>query len=320
MGSGEQKDCLISRPEYLIYLLLLTLFNAGCSDARIKPFVFKENEQGIELFEGGKSVFFYQRKPKSLTGEYICNNYIHPLYSLDGDTLTEEFPSDHPYHRGIFWAWHQLFMDSISLGDSWMMDKIIQDVTDAQISAGRKRASLSLDVMWKSPVYSNIKPFLNEHTVIKVYKLKSGIRIIDFTISLTAMIPHISIGGSEDEKGYGGFCIRSKLPDDIIFTSENGQVTPEVNQIKVGSWMDFSASFGKRGKAGFTILCHPATPNYPAPWILRQTGSMQNIVFPGRERIALTINEPVVLRYRLIVHDGLVTDVDIEQLQEDYSK
>jgi len=321
MGSGKQKNCLISRPDSLIFLLLLMLLSSGCSDTKLRPsFIFRENEQVIELFENGKPVFFYQRKPKSLTGDYICNNYIHPLYSLGGDTLTEEFPSDHPYHRGVFWAWHQVFADTISLGDGWVMDQITQDVKDAQVNTSRKKACLSLDVLWKSQVYLVDKPFLKEHTVITVNRLNHDIRMIDFTITLVALVPHISIGGSDDEKGYGGFCIRSKLPDDLVFTSENGQVIPDVNQIMAGSWMDFSASFGINGKSGFTIFCHPATPNYPAPWILRQTGSMQNVVFPGRERVELKMNNPLILRYRIIVHNNTAANIDFAELMQEYSR
>ncbi len=79
-----------------------------------------------------------------------------------------------------------------------------------------------------------------------------------------------------------------KLPDDLVFTSTDGRVTPDNLQIIAGPWMDFSGTFGAGGEQnGLAILCHPDTPNYPAPWILRQKTSMQNIVFPGRDRLAI---------------------------------
>ena len=31
--------------------------------------------------------------------------YIHPLYGLSGEQLTDDFPSDHYHHHGVFWTW-----------------------------------------------------------------------------------------------------------------------------------------------------------------------------------------------------------------------
>ena len=321
MGSGEPEDRLIMTSTRQSLLLILAFITACGCNAGKSPFAFKENAQGVELTENGKPVFFYQRASKSLTGRYVCNNYLHPLYSLTGDTLTEEFPPDHPYHRGIFWAWHQLYIDNKKVGDGWVLDSISQEVAKAESGVQKSLAQLALDVDWKSSVWQNGKPFVHEHTLISVHPVENGLRKIDFEITLLALAPNVSIGGSEDEKGYGGFCTRIRLPADLVFTSAKGQVIPQTLQIIAGPWMDFSGTFEKNSlKSGISILCHPETPNYPAPWILRQVTSMQNVVFPGRERLELRIDKPVVLKYRLIVHNGGPGDVDLARLQDEYSK
>jgi hypothetical protein len=155
---------------------------------RNSHFIFKETDKGIELFEDGKPVFFYQRMPKSLTGNHVYSNYIHPLYSLSGDTLTEEFPPDHPFHRGIFWAWHQLYVNNINLGDGWINDGILQNVADNETNNSNGQAKIMLNVLWKSSNFKNGEPFMNEHTSITVHPLESGIRIIDFEIVLNALV------------------------------------------------------------------------------------------------------------------------------------
>ncbi|HCU20440.1 MAG TPA: hypothetical protein DF818_14390 [Bacteroidales bacterium] len=322
MGSCEQKNSLIMKSNRLVFLSFLVLISiVGFNARRKSPFTFRENTQGVELLENGRPVFFYQREPRSLTNQYVYNNYLHPLYSLTGDTLTEEFPEDHPHHRGIFWAWHQLYIGNQSVGDGWVMESIHQEVADVKSGIQKNSARLDLNVRWKSKLWQNGKPFVHEHTTIEVHLLQSDIRIIDFEIALVALVPGVSIGGSDDEKGYGGFCTRIRLPDDMEFTSAGGKVIPQTLQIVAGSWMDFSASFGKSGKkSGLIILCHPSTPNYPAPWILRQVTSTQNIVFPGRQRVNLSMDKPVVLRYRLVLHKGSALDVNIAQLKEQYDK
>ncbi len=307
----------------LIFVAVITSLLTCCtfSEMRKSPFSFRETDQGIELLENSKPVFFYQREAKTLTGQYVCASYLHPLYSLKGDTLTEEFPPDHPYHRGIFWTWHQLYVDNKSIGDGWINDGISQQVKEAKIEKDKGKAQLSLDVLWKSSSFQDGKPFMNEQTSIIVHQLKDGIRKIDFEITLKPLVEGFQIGGSADEKGYGGLCARIKLPGDLIFTSEGGRVTPQELQIKAGAWMDFSASFGNNPDvSGLAILCHPGTWGYPEPWILRQKSSMQNVVFPGKNLISIPMDKPVVLRYRLIIHDGDAGAIDLSSLQLEYSK
>jgi hypothetical protein len=85
--------------------------------------------------------------------------------------------------------------------------------------------------------------------------------------------------------------------------------------------MDFSGKFGIGPEiSGLTILCSPTMPDYPEPWILRKKGSMQNVVFPGSNRIDIPMGKPVVLRYRLIIHNGDAGSLDIPQLQAEYAK
>lgn len=309
-------------------LVLFAVFSAiavftACSpkSGEDAPFQFQEDENGISLTENGDAVFYYRKTPKTLTGEYVCNHYIHPLYALNGDTLTEEFPLDHPYHRGIFWSWHQFYMDTMSLGDEWIMESISHEVAGMKTSTENSAATLDLEVKWSSALLENGKAFMKENTRIMVHPLQKGIRKIDFEISLQALVPGLSMGGSDDEKGYGGFCARLKLPDDLLFISSNGAVEPKTLQVRAGTWMDFTGTFGSStGQGGVAICTHPSTPNFPAPWILRQKTSMQNIVFPGRERVEISMDQPTILRYRLIVHEGATGELDMAGLQAEFEE
>lgn len=295
----------------LVLLMLVSFCNSSCQS----PFTFKENADGVELSQNGIPVFFYQKVPKSLTGKYVCNNYLHPLYNLNGDTLTQEFPRDHLFHRGVFWGWHQLFMGDKNLGDGWMNDGISYKVTKLQKENNKGKANLKVQVMWNSK--SLDKPFIEENTTITVHNKTDNYRLIDFEIELKPLVQGLMIGGSDDEKGYGGFCVRMKMPDDLIFTSEKGKVKPQNLQLMAGKWMDFSGSFNGK-KNGITILCHPSDINFPQPWILRQKASMQNVAFPGRQKYNL--EKPLMLKYRLVVHNGDAGSLDLRRLQQEYEK
>jgi hypothetical protein len=290
-----------------ILIFFFSLVSCGTASEKKEDFEFRQNEQGLELYESGDPIFHYQKEPKVIGNQYICNNYLHPLYSLDGDTITEEAPEDHPYHRGIYWAWHQMYIHDQSIADGWVMENILQEVTGLVTRTDDSSAILEADVLWKSPLWQTGSPFVREHTIITAHKREKALRIIDFEIVLRALTEGVSIGGSDDEKGYGGFCVRIKLPEDVAFTSRQGPVKPQNLQIEAGPWMDISGSLGGAGrKSGLSIICNPETPNYPEPWILRQKSSMQNIVYPGRERVALPVDSDLVLKYRIIVHVGQI--------------
>jgi len=101
-----------------VFLIGITLIAIFGFNTKSKPkFVFVKTIQGIILYESVHPIYFYQKERKTPDGMFYFNNYLYPLFSIGGDTLTEEFPVDHPHHRGIFWAWHQIYLNSQCLGD-----------------------------------------------------------------------------------------------------------------------------------------------------------------------------------------------------------
>ena len=163
----------------------------------------EQKEGGFLILEGDKPVFFYQRATKSLEGKFPRANYLHPLYDLDGNVLTEDFPKDHFHHRGIFWAWHQLRADGRKAGDSWETRDFSWDVRDVTVSTpGENTLVLKARVLWVSslqPGGGEPKPLVEETTTITVHRATAENRMIDFHIRLLALEKGLLIGGSEDE-------------------------------------------------------------------------------------------------------------------------
>lgn len=283
------------------------------------------NAQGVRVKAGNKPVLFYQKTPKSHDGKYTRNHYIHPLYGLDGEVLTEDFPEDHLHQRGIFWAWHQVRVQGHAAGDMWTTEDFVWNVKTVKLRQGPSHITLNPVVYWQSPRLKNAKgkmiPFLKESTLITVYPAKSNYRIIDFAIHLKPLKDSIKIGGADNEKGYGGFSARIKLPENIRFTADYGHPTPKQTAVKASKWMDFSATFSeKTGKSGITIITHPNNPAFPPKWILRDKGSMQNPVYPGRKPVLLKKHNPVTLRYRLVIHRNGPEAVPVKNLFKKFQK
>jgi hypothetical protein len=90
-------------------LLLALALAAVRSVAAESPFHFTEvSDKSLGLWEGARPVFVYNHGVMSRTNvpaDRARSSYMHPLYGLDCEVLTDDFPKDHYHHRGLFWAW-----------------------------------------------------------------------------------------------------------------------------------------------------------------------------------------------------------------------
>lgn len=276
-----------------------------------------KTDEGYQFYEGEKPVLFYRTAPKAMPdGTYARANYCHPVYGLDDQVLTEDFPADHLHHRGIFWAWHQVYVGNVPMGDMWACQDFTWDIHRVQILPSQPdAAALKASVYWKSSRWQEGRELFAQETVtIRVHETVHDTRLIDFDIEILALVEGMRLGGSNNVKGYGGFSTRIVLPKDIRMSDPNGPVTPQNTAVAAGDWMNFSGTFGDT-PSNFAILVHPSHPGHPRAWILRKSGSAQNLTYPGREPIPVSTRTPLVLRYRLVLHQN----ADLNQLFREYS-
>jgi hypothetical protein len=285
--------------------------------ARAQKFSFLETQEGILLKYDHQNIFFYQAATKSQNGLYPRANYVHPLYGLEGEILTEDFPEDHLHHRGIFWAWHQLYANGQKAGDGWECKGISWNIKDMEHKASVDHAVLKVRLTWEGEISGESTGLVNEETRITCRKTTEDQLEIDFDIRLSALQKEIRIGGSEDNKGYSGFSIRTKLPGDIQFYSSTGKVTPTETAIQAGGWITMHGTFnpGQKKQTALTIMCNPDDPSPFHGWILRDKGSMQNAAFPGRDPVSIPMNDPLRMRYRILLHRPAL---DWDQIASNY--
>ncbi len=301
-----------------IFIVVLSIFiykSSFTSDSSIRVV---ETPQGYQFYDSDKPVLFYQVTPKTTTrGTHSRANYCHPVYGINGEMLTDDFPKDHLHHRGIFWAWHQVNIGDTRIHDMWECKNFIWDVHKVQILENQESSSaIRAHVFWKSPHWKNgNNPFAKETVTIRVHEVKNSTRAIDFTIEMIALEEGLRIGGSENRKEYGGFSTRIVLPKDIRMNDSSGVIKPQRNLLPAGDWLNFAGIFGKEN-SNLAIFVHPSNPGYPRNWVLRKSRSMQNAAYPGRKPIPISTKKPLVLKYRLVLHNG----ADLNKLFDDYCK
>lgn len=310
----------------LLPLLLFGLFGLlGCvsQSADRSAVTIQKIAEGYLFTEGRDSILVYRPRAISPRRAHARSHYIHPLYSLDGTVLTEDFPADHPHQHGIFWAWHQVYVGDKRVGDGWIQEDVAWEVQEVEIiEDDRSGAALQAHVYWVSPRWTEEdgqpEPFIEETMVLHAHPATETYRAIDVRIELRALAEGVRLGGSEDAKGYGGFSARLRLPEDARFVGPDGPIEPKETAVAPRPWMDLSATFEGETPSGLAIFAHPTAPGYPPPWILRREDSMQNARYPGADPVLLPHDELLTLRYRLLVHRGRAGEVPLAKLHSRY--
>ncbi|MCK5862384.1 MAG: PmoA family protein [Candidatus Hydrogenedentes bacterium] len=294
-------------------------------------FTIEDDGKSLQIFEGDTPVLTYRYQPGDLPDgvdeHYRRASYIHPLFGLDGEIMTQDFPSDHFHHRGLFWAWP----DS-TLGDKrvnvWLLDGI-RSVHTKWVEQQVKDKHAVIDVVnhW---VYDDDpeNPVVKEEVRIEVHAATEQSRSIDFELTFTNTADDVLVlrGSGTDDKGYGGFCLRPNATrKPLHFSSALGSrnagedVTSEVFSTP---WIDVSYAVKEDTEivSGVAMFEHPKNDGYPHPrWIIRHYGFLGQS-WPHIQGHVLQPNDSVTLRYRLFIHRGDADTADVAAAFSSYTQ
>lgn len=257
---------------------------------------------GVTVTDDDKPVLFYRTRPADPANEPGRLNYVHPLYAPDGTILTQDRPADHLHQRGLFWAWHQVRLGDRVVADGWFMKGLTFVVKKTVFSTDRAGVgTLVLDVDWIVSSGPELIYVARETTKVRIQPLKKGARRLDFETVITASVDGLSLGGSDDAKGYGGFSIRLIAPDRLVFASRGKGVTPAVGPVSAGDSMGFAWPEQPGLSQWLVGLSCKANGTPITRWILRKELSMQNCVWPGRAPVAMVKDRPLTLEATVVI-------------------
>lgn len=289
---------------FLAAALILAAGLFGPAQALARPQLLDAviGPDGVTVTEDDRPVLFYRTRPADPATEPGRLNYVHPLYAPDGTILTEDRPADHPHQRGLFWSWHQVRLGDRTVADGWFMKGLTFVVKKTRFATDRTGAGkLVLDVDWIVSSGPELVYVATETTTVRVQPLKKGARRIDVATVITPTVDGLSLGGSDDAKGYGGFSMRLIAPDRLVFGSQGKGVVPQVGPVTAGSSMGFAWP-SQPGLSQWAVGLSCKVDGKPiTQWILRKELSMQNCVWPGRAPVALAKGRPLKLETALVV-------------------
>ena len=296
------------------------------------PFVFSPHtDASLKLSEDEQPVFAYVHG--QVTDESVPQNdsrrtrgcFVHPVWGLDGEILTTSFPADHFHHHGIFWAWPEVRVGDATL-EHWEQRSLrTKTVRELAREIGPLSALIAFENGWFTDSEELV---LTERVWIRAWRASAGRRALDFEITLVPEDQDVILGGRQI-KGYGGFTVRFdvwprksgtvRVPGKTIFEpNRNGQLAAGdvVNQPL--PWADLTDDFSEsRQPSGAAVLIHPRHPDYPPTWLTRCYGPLC-VGWPGDRATTLKAGVPVTLRYRVLVHRGILDGEELSEADSAY--
>lgn len=295
-----------------VVLALLCAMAQGFAAAR---FQWSElNSKSVVLKDGEKPVLVYNHGMMLKDGvpaDRTRSSYVHPLYGMDGEVLTDDFPKDHYHHRGLFWAWPHVRSDGKEY-DIWTL-KGAEQRFERWISKNveARLAVLEVENGW----YAANRKLATERITLKVHPANEDSRSLDVKLVITPVGAPLTLAGAEG-KSYGGFTLRFAPRTDTVITTPLGNGKDDLPMTRL-PWADLTAKYqGMPQPSGAAIFVPKSHPDFPPMWLTRHYGVLC-LGWPGTTPQTFEPGKPITLEYRVWIHRGAA---DAETLKAAYGQ
>jgi hypothetical protein len=280
------------------------------------PFAFSDpTKSAVTLTENNKHVYTYQRD--TIVNESVPRTdsrrtracFIHPLFGLKGEELTDSFPRDHFHHHGIFWAWKTVEIEGVKY-EHWEQRSVKTKFVDwLGETTGQTAGSLAVENGW----FVGDAKVMIERVWVRTFASDENARVLDIDLVLIPTDKPVSLQGAGG-KSYGGMTMRFKVwpnkeadvavtvPQGVRKHVGDGLLSKEDLSNTRLPYADLTANFSDApGRSGATLMISPDHPDYPPTWLTRCYGPLC-VGWPGVEAQTLPAGKPVKLSYRVWVH------------------
>ncbi|MDR2756918.1 MAG: PmoA family protein [Planctomycetaceae bacterium] len=308
----------------ILLLVVASIFvfcRIGFVDAEFQVKSNSETGQWL-ILENDKPVLQYNYKTIPIPKSYLDtvkgnqkisiyavprSNYIHPIYDLDGEPITKDWSSDHPHHRGLYWAWPEVGYKG-ELGDLHALQKVFARPTDKiETTTNNGQVKLVAENIWK---WLDKEPIVREQTTITVFPRDKNGRKINFEFRFESLVDEITLA-RRHTKHYGGLNLRMAPLKDFkigsFYGNEKETNIPKQEQPAwvFGSWKNPKSD----GHSELTIFEKTTNPDYSGELIQYPNLNWFQPTFPkSGTRYSLKKDKPLTLRYQLWLHNAADND------------
>lgn len=275
------------------------------------------SDTSLGLWEGERPVLVYNhgmiRRP-GVAEHLIRSTYVHPLYGLDGEVLTDDFPPDHLHHRGLFWAWPHVRVGDAHY-DLWLLRGIRQQFERwIRRDASPEGAWLEVENGW----YVGEEKLVAEQVRFHVHPAGEDARAVDVAFTWTVRKGPLTLQGAEG-KSYGGLTLRFAPGTNTTITIPSGRIAEDLPMTNL-PWADLTRLWdATRRTSGAAIFVAPDHPDYPPQWLLRHYGVLC-LGWPGVRAATFPEGQTIWARYRVWIHRGAVSADRLRRAYEEYCR
>jgi len=272
------------------------------------PWRVVRSKGGVDLRHGERPVFRYNTEPLSSPdfGPILRRDaYLHPVVTPRGAIITGDFSKFHPHHRGIFLAYAKAEVEGEAL-DFWNFHtgkgKIRHDGLDPDV-VGPVTARISAHHRWEG---KDGRVLIKERWEVEAYEVPgSPYWCFDLTATQRAADRPVTLLPYR----YGGMAYRGpdpfvKGPIDVLTAEGRHRVDGNLQPTR---WVDLTGPIaeGSADYAGAMLADHPGNLHHPTVARIHPTTlPFFSFVPASREPVVIAKDAPLVLRYRILVHDG----------------
>jgi hypothetical protein len=288
----------------------------------------KRVQNRLEIKVGGREVLSFVAEPVGLPAPdikpvFLRGGYIHPVFTPAGRMVTDDYPSDHYHHHGIWFAWTKTEFEG-KHPDFWNVGDNTGRVDFEKVGK-----------TWSGPVHAGFTSFqkyvaltgaapktaLNEEWDVRVYNLsteQAGYFMFDIVATQTCASKSPLI---LEEYRYGGMGVRGarewKDKSKVSFLTSEGKTRADGNATR-GRWCYIGGPVDGQ-LIGIAVLDHPSNFRAPAPMRLNPDDPFFNYAPSQMGRFEIEPGKKFVLRYRYVVSDGPPDPKLLERLWNDYA-
>ena len=260
------------------------------------------------------------KKPKDLKLPLDTGGFFHPVRSPSGKILTVAGDADHPHHRGVFLGWVEMHGKRDADFWGWGEHAPIANrriVNQFVGTTGTRRDGAWFDAT--NDWLAEDQPLLRER-LQTAFRTQGSSNIIDLTYTLT---PDADL--TIARWAFSGFCVRLPKEGKLVIDAPQAGAkfpTPVHTKPETGwpaaKWYGYTLQFDDSTSAGIAVIDHPKNP--PSLWHNHTGIRMLNPAICAPAAVTIKANTPLVLRYRVVVHDGPADAAALDKLADDFAK
>jgi len=281
----------------------------------------REGEKTLVLLAGEKPMAVYHLGVRELAAhpEHNRANFFHPLVTPAGVTVTDDAPSDHLHHRGLFMSFTEVRWAGNGKqlkGNFWHKHET------AAIAPGKLHYARGGPVCATLAASHEFKigdqPVLVQDVIARAARVSDRVHVLDVEYLITPKDGDIELG----ENFYSCLQLRGAAEfnrPDLVFSYADGKPHRDVDKRKVAPpeeppfdrWIDETGMI-KGNPVGAAIAIRASAPKSYMCYSRGVKGL--NLDFLYNRSLKVPAGQTLRARYQVYIHDGTVADAKIGEV------